>query len=152
MAQLAVGERAPNVDLVGPGGAAVPTSSLWGERPVVLYFYPKDHTLGCTKEACAFRDAYEDFLAAGADVVGVSADGEESHASFADRHRLPFRLLSDPSGAARAAFGVKKVLGFFDGRVTFVIDREGVVRHTFSSAIDMGGHVTAALSTVRSLR
>ncbi len=148
---LRAGDRAPDVDLVGPGGEAVPVRSLYADKVLVLYFYPKDETAGCTAEACAFRDQYEDFLAAGADVVGVSADPPESHARFAGRHRLPFRLLSDPSGAARAAFGVKKTLGFLEGRITFVIDRAGVVRHAFSSQIRMGAHVDEALGVVRAL-
>lgn len=150
MSHLAVGARAPAVTLEGPDGA-VPLSSLHADRVLVLYFYPKDETPGCTKEACTFRDQYEDFLAAGADVVGVSADSPASHASFASRHRLPFRLLSDPTGAARKAFGVTAVLGLLPGRVTFVIDRGGVIRHAFSSVINMTAHVDEALAKVREL-
>lgn len=151
MSGLPVGSPAPDVALVGPNGESVATSSLWRDRVTVLFFYPQDDTYGCTKEACAFRDAYEDFLGAGADVVGVSADDAASHARFAGKHRLPFRLLSDPTGAGREAYGVKKVLGLLPGRITFVIDREGVVRHSFASVIDMGAHVDEALAVVRKL-
>lgn len=151
MSHLRAGDRVPDVSLVGPDGAPVPLSRLYADKTLVLYFYPKDDTAGCTAEACSFRDSYEDFLAAGAHVVGVSADPPASHARFAGKYRLPFTLLSDPTGAGRAAFGVKKTLGFFEGRVTFVIDRGGVVRHAFSSQIRMGAHVDEALTVVRQL-
>ncbi len=145
------GDRAPAVALIGADGAPVALSSLYADKVLVLYFYPKDDTPGCTAEACAFRDQYEDFVEAGADVVGVSTDPPESHARFAGKHKLPFRLVTDPTGAAKAAFGVTRTLGFLDGRVTFVIDRSGVVRHAFSSVIRMGAHVDEALATVRKL-
>src|SRR5690606_34936307 len=107
---------------------------LAGDRPcVVLYFYPKDDTPGCTVEACSFRDAYAVFSDAGAEVVGISSDSVGAHKAFADKHRLPFRLLADHGGHVRASYGVKKTLGLIDGRVTFIIDRGGVVRHVFSS-------------------
>ena len=145
-----VGDPAPAVDLLGPDGP-VPLRSLHQERTLVLYFYPQDDTIGCTIEACTFRDAYEDFVEAGAEVVGVSADRADSHRRFAAKHRLPFRLLSDPTGEARLAYGVRKALGLFEGRVTFVIDRGGVVRPRFASRIDMKGHVAEALAVVRRL-
>lgn len=151
MSRLAVGARAPDVSLIGPDGAPVSTASLWQDGTVVLYFYPKDETPGCTKEACTFRDQYEDFVAAGAKVVGVSADPPESHAAFARKHRLPFLLLSDPTGAGRAAFGVEKKFGLLEGRVTYVIDREGVVRLAFSSSLRMEAHVFEALAEIRRL-
>jgi peroxiredoxin Q/BCP len=115
----------------------------------VLYFYPADNTAGCTAEACSFRDSYEDFTDAGAVVIGVSGDSLESHDKFATKHRLPFTLVSDRDGALRKAFGVKKSLGFIDGRVTYVIDPEGIVRKVFSSQVLATKHVGEALAAIR---
>jgi peroxiredoxin Q/BCP len=147
-----IGERAPDFTLVGPEGKAVRLADRLGRGPLVLYFYPKDETAGCTVEACAFRDAYEDFVAAGAEVVGVSRDDQGSHARFVAHHRLPFLLLSDPTGEAHERYGVRRRLGgLVTDRVTFVIDRAGVVRHTFDSMLRFGAHVSEALATVRAL-
>lgn len=151
MKPLAVGARAPEVEVVDATGQRVPLRSFAPDRPLVVFFYPKDDSPGCTKEACSFRDAYEDFLGAGAAVLGISGDGEASYARFASKHRLPFPLASDPDGRARAAFGVGKTLGFIEGRVTFVIDREGVVRRSFSSHLLIGAHVDEALEAVKGL-
>jgi thioredoxin-dependent peroxiredoxin len=117
----------------------------------VLFFYPKDESPICTKEACSFRDAYEDFVKAGAVVIGVSADSTESHRAFATGRRLPFTLLSDPDGAIRHAFGVPKTMGILPGRVTYVIDRDGVVRHIFNSQFAADRHVEESLKIVRQL-
>lgn len=122
-----------------------------GQSAVVLFFYPKDETPVCTKEACSFRDAYEDFVQAGAVVIGVSSDPAESHRAFAAGHRLPFVLLTDHDGSLRKAYGVPKTLGILPGRVTYVIDKEGVVRHIFSSQLSAERHVTEALNVVRQL-
>jgi len=147
-----IGERAPDFTLPDAEGKAVRLGDLLARNVVVLYFYPKDETAGCTVEACAFRDAYEDFTAAGAEVVGVSRDGGDSHARFATHHRLPFTLLSDADGAVHDRYGVHSRLGgLLRDRVTFVIDRSGIVRQEFSSMIDMRGHVKSALPVVRGL-
>lgn len=143
--------RAPNVALQLQTGEVVILAELWQARPVVLFFYPKDGTAVCTKEACAFRDAYEDFVAAGATVVGVSGDSAASHQQFAAEHRLPFYLATDADGAVRRAFGVRKTLGIIPGRVTIVIDRDGVVRHTFRGQFAADRHVREALDAVRTL-
>ncbi|MER2561374.1 MAG: peroxiredoxin [Myxococcaceae bacterium] len=146
-----IGEKAPDVTFVGESGAPVKLSDYVGKKTVVLYFYPKDETSGCTAQACSFRDAYEDFKQAGAEVIGVSADDAASHASFKTHHRLPFVLLSDPGGVAAKALGVKKTFGLIAGRVTFVIDRDGVVRHRFDSQIRVKEHVEQALGLVKQL-
>jgi peroxiredoxin Q/BCP len=142
---------APAATFLDETGAAVPLASLIGRKTLVLYFYPKDETPGCTVEACTFRDQYEDFVAAGAEVIGVSADDAASHEAFKAKHRLPFRLLTDPGGLAAKAFGVKKTLGLLPGRVTFVIDRSGLIRHRFDSQVRVQKHVAEALSLVKSL-
>jgi peroxiredoxin Q/BCP len=146
-----VGERAPDFTLAGPGGAAVKLGDLLKRGPIVLYFYPKDETSGCTVEACSFRDSHEDFLKAAAQVVGISRDDEESHKRFVAKHHLPFLLLSDPNEEVHAAYGVGKMLGVFKDRVTFVIDRQGIVRHVFTSKIRMRAHMAEALAAIRQL-
>jgi len=144
------GDPAPDFSLPDAEGNEVRLSDLKG-RAVVLYFYPRDDTPGCTKESCAFRDAYEDLQEAGAEVIGVSADPPESHAKFAARHRLPFRLLSDAEGRARKAYGVPTTFGLLPGRVTFVIDREGTVRHVFNSQFNPTRHVEEAKAVLAGL-
>lgn len=142
------GDTAPEFSLPDASGKQVALARFRG-RPVVLYFYPKDETPGCTLEACAFRDQYEDFVDAGAEVIGVSSDSSASHEKFAARHRLPFTLLSDAEGAVRKRYGVPSTLGLLPGRVTFVIDGEGVVRHVFSSQLAATRHVSEALDALR---
>jgi peroxiredoxin Q/BCP len=146
-----VGERAPDFSLPDAAGKTVRLGDLLAQKVVVLYFYPKDETPGCTVEACAFRDAYEDFTAAGAEVVGVSRDDAASHSRFAAHHKLPFTLLSDAGGAVHALYGIQTHLGFVRDRVTFVIDRSGIVRKVFASMLDMRGHVRSSLPVVREL-
>ncbi len=144
-------EQAPPANFTRADGSAVSMKDLVGNKTIVLYFYPKDDTAGCTAEACSFRDSYEDFKAAGAEVIGVSADDGSSHEAFKQKNRLPFTLLSDPGGAAAKAFGVKKTFGLIAGRVTFVIDRQGAIRHKFDSQIRVNKHVEEALAVVKSL-
>jgi len=122
-----------------------------GRRPLVLFFYPKDDTPICTKEACAFRDSYETFSAAGAEVIGISSDNAASHRAFAARHKLPFLLASDADGSLRKAFGVPKTLGLFPGRVTYVVDRDGIIRLVFSAQLASQDHVTKALAAVNAI-
>jgi peroxiredoxin Q/BCP len=142
------GQRAPDFTLPDANGKPVRLADFAG-KPVVLYFYPKDDTPGCTKEACSFRDQYQDFEDAGAVVVGVSSDSSESHRKFAAKHRLPFTLLSDRGGEVRKRYGVPATLGLLPGRVTYVIDAEGMVRHVFDSQLDATRHVSEALETLR---
>jgi peroxiredoxin Q/BCP len=149
MANLSAGDPMPDTTLVGPDGPTKLRDRIG--KPLVVYFYPKDETYGCTKEACGFRDQYEQFVAAGADVIGVSRDDAAAHAKFKDHHKLPFTLLSDPGGKVAASWGVKNVLGILPGRVTFVFDKQGVVRHRFNSNVRFGRHVDQALQVVKSL-
>ncbi|MFQ5464069.1 MAG: peroxiredoxin [Phycisphaerae bacterium] len=129
--KVAVGDQAPDITVSAHNGQQICLSDYRGEK-VVLFFYPKDGTPVCTKEACAFRDTYEQFVEAGAVVIGVSADSEKKHQSFAAKHRLPFLLVSDKDGSLRKGFAVPKTMGFLPGRVTYVIDKEGVVRLVFN--------------------
>ncbi len=148
---LEPGALAPDFSLTAHTGETIRLSALRG-APVVLFFYPGDHTPVCTKEACAFRDQHEVFLKTGATVLGVSADDADSHQRFAADLKLPFLLLSDPGGGLRKRYGVPKTLGFLPGRATFLIDREGVLRHAFASAFNARAHVREALGALESLR
>jgi peroxiredoxin Q/BCP len=149
---IQAGDKAPDFTLPSQSGEPVRLHDLLGERVVVLYFYPKDDTRGCTAEACAFRDSYEVFTGAGAEVIGISSDSVDKHAAFAGRHQLPFTLLSDQGGQVRKKYGVPAVLGLLPGRVTYVIDREGTVRHVFNSMTHIGQHINDALEVVRQLQ
>lgn len=147
--KVQVGDKAPDFSLPTANGKEVSLKDFIGKSAVVLYFYPKDNTRGCTTEACAFRDSYEVFKENGAEVIGVSSDTEESHQQFAQQHRLPFILLSDKGGALRKRYGVPATLGLLPGRVTYVIDKEGVVRHMFSSQLALDKHISEALRIVK---
>jgi peroxiredoxin Q/BCP len=149
---IEVGDKAPDFTLPSQSGEPVRLQDRIGQRVVVLYFYPKDETTGCTAEACAFRDSHEVFTAAGAEVIGVSSDSVDRHASFAGKHNLPFTLLSDVGGKVRSAYGVPAAFGFIPGRVTYVIDRSGTVRHVFNSMMNIDRHVKDALEVVRQLQ
>jgi len=149
---IQVGDKAPDFSLPSQSGGEVRLADRLGERVVVLYFFPKDGTPGCTAEACAFRDSHEVFTDAGAEVIGVSSDSVASHAAFAGRHELPFTLLSDRGGQVRKSYGVPTVLGLLPGRVTYVIDRSGTVRHVFNSMTRISHHIDDALQMVRQLQ
>jgi peroxiredoxin Q/BCP len=130
----------------------VTLSKLVGQRAVVVFFYPKDQTPGCTVEACTFRDQYDAFAEAGAEVVGISSDSVASHEAFRKKHQLPMKLLSDADGKVRALYGAKgAVFGLLPGRVTFVIDRSGRVAHVFDSQLRFTRHIDEALEVVRRL-
>lgn len=146
------GDPAPDFELPDAAGKRVRLSDFAGKRPVVLYFYPKDGTPGCTAEACAFRDSFEAFREAGAEVIGISSDSEESHKRFAEKHRLPFTLLSDRGAQVRKAYGVPPTMGLLPGRVTYVIDPKGVVRHVFDSQFNPKKHVAEALKILKELQ
>jgi peroxiredoxin Q/BCP len=146
-----VGDVAPDFVLKDQKGTEVRLSDLTAAKAVVLYFYPSDETPGCTVEACTFRDSYEAFKEAGAEVVGVSSNSTDSHESFAAHHRLPFILLADEGGKVREQYDVpRSMFGFVDGRVTYVIDRKGVVKHLFNSLVSPKKHVAEALAALKS--
>ena len=150
-ARINVGDRAPDFSLPDQNGVMNTLSDLLARGSLVLYFYPKDETPGCTAQACTFRAQHDDFVKAGATVVGISSDDTARHRAFADKHGLPFRLLSDESGNVRAAYGVPSTLGIMPGRVTYVVDAAGFVRHIFSSQFRAWAHVEEALVALRSM-
>jgi thioredoxin-dependent peroxiredoxin len=149
-AQLKAGDKVPAFKLQDQNGQTFDISSVLGKQPLIIYFYPKDETSGCTKEACSFRDSYEDFTKRGAMVIGISGDDVASHKSFADHHRLPFTLLADEGNKVRKLFGVPKTL-FIPGRVTYVVDKTGTVTYVFNNLTDGPKHVTEALEALEKI-
>jgi len=149
--KLKVGDKIPNFVLQSQEDKSVKISDFQGRKPIVLYFYPKDNTPGCTTESCSFRDQYEDFKDLGAEVIGISSDSVKSHQGFAGQHRLPFILLSDAGGKVRRLFGVPSTLGLLAGRVTYVVDKNGIVRHIFSSQFNAKRHVKEALEILKKI-
>jgi peroxiredoxin Q/BCP len=149
--KVKIGDPAPDFALPDQSGNTISLSEFRGKSCIVLFFYPKDETPGCTAEACAFRDSYEVFQDAGAEVIGISSDPVDSHREFASHHNLPFLLLSDEGGKVRKTYGVSSTLGILPGRVTYVIDTEGLVRHIFSSQFRPSKHIEEALTVLREL-
>ena len=128
------GDTLPDFTLNDQNGQSFSIAEIKGKQPLVIYFYPKNFTPGCTKEACSFRDAYVDFKDLGAEVIGISADSDSSHQKFSKRYNLPFILLSDTKNKVRKLFGVKNnLLGLLPGRETFVFDAKGNLIYKFES-------------------
>ncbi len=150
MSSIEIGDRAPDFSLPSHTGEQIRLADFRGQT-VVLFFYPKNETAICTREACRFRDDFQDFQDAGAVVLGVSSDSVESHQTFADNHRLPFVLLSDSNGVLRRTYGVPSTMGILPGRVTFVIDPQGIVQLRFSNRFAADQHVAEALAAVRKI-
>ncbi|WOK93249.1 peroxiredoxin Q, chloroplastic [Canna indica] len=150
-AKVSKGDVPPSFTLKDQDGKNVALSKYKG-KPVVVYFYPADETPGCTKEACAFRDSYEKFKKAGAEVVGISGDDPASHKAFAKKYRLPFTLLSDEGNKVRKQWGVPSDLfGTLPGRQTYVIDRKGVIQLVYNNQFQPEKHVDETLKLLQSL-
>jgi len=149
MAGLRVGDSIPDLKLRAAGGRFVGLKDLAAKTALVLFFYPRDASPICTVESCAFRDSYQVLKGAGAEVIGISGDSLSSHESFSSRHSLPYLLLSDEAGTARAAFGIKPFFGIFPRRVTFVISKGGLVRSVFESQFRGRAHVEDALRALQ---
>lgn len=150
-AALKVGDKAPDFTLQAQDGRMVSLHDYAGSKNVVIYFYPKDFTAGCTAETKAFSDNYGEVLGLGAEVIGISSDSAESHGSFAEACGASFPLLADRDGKVRGSYGAKGPFGLMPGRVTFVIDRRGVVRHVFSSQIRPKQHISEAVEALRAV-
>ena len=146
-----VGDKAPDFTLPSQIGDNVTLSEFFGKKNIVLYFYPKDETPGCTREACSFRDSYQELASLGAEVIGVSGQSVASHKSFATHYGLPFILLSDVGNKVRKLYDVPSSLGLIPGRVTYIIDKKGIVRHIFNSQTQTRQHVEEAKATLKEL-
>ncbi len=150
---LKIGDKLPQFILKDQNEDEVRISDFLGTGPLVIYFYPKDDTPGCTKEACSFRDQFAEFEDYGATIFGISSDTPESHRKFKEKYNLPYGLLSDPDKKIQQLFGVKKnFLGLLDGRVTYIIDSDGTVVHIFESQLRPKKHITEALSILKELK
>jgi peroxiredoxin Q/BCP len=148
---LQVGDKIPNFSAKDNNGNDFNSDSIIGNKPVVLYFYPKDNTPGCTAQACSFRDQYEDFKDLGAEVLGISSDSIGSHEKFIQKYKLPFILLSDSDKKIRNLFGVKPDLfGLLPGRVTYVADKNGIIQLVFDS-IAATNHIPRALESIKKM-
>jgi len=147
---LKIGDKIPSFTSIDSKGDSFDIIEYIG-KPLVIYFYPKDDTPGCTIQACTFRDKYEDFKALGAEVIGISSDSLKSHQKFASRYKLPFILLSDFDKKIRTQFGVPNdFLGLIPGRATYVIDKKGVVQLIFDSA-SAKIHIEKALEILKTM-
>ncbi len=143
-----MGDLAPDFPL-SSDEAADKLSDFRGRADVVLFFYPKDDTPGCTAQACSFRDDYAEFRRLGAEVVGISGDSGESHRAFAGKHQLPYRLITDADGSIRRRFGIKKTWGLIPGRASVLVDVDGVIRRIYESQFRPASHVPAMLDALR---
>lgn len=147
---IAIGDKCPNIETHLSDGTPFSLQSLIGTKNIVLFFYPKDFTPGCTKEVCAFRDNYEAFQELDCEVIGISSDSGNSHDKFAEKHNLPFLLISDSDKSIQKTFGVPKSLfGLIPGRVTYIIDKSGIVRGIYNSLNDPFGHIQKGLELVK---
>ncbi len=151
MPKVQVGDRAPDFALRSQSDEEIHLSDYIGKKNVVLYFYPKDFTAGCTAEAKGFRESYQAFYDSETEVIGVSSDSVETHQRFSQKCGLPFNILSDAGKRVRELYGVSSIFGL-SGRVTFVIDKGGVVRHVFSSQLQPTKHIREALEALRTVQ
>jgi peroxiredoxin Q/BCP len=146
---LKIGDKAPSFVAIDANGSSFDSKDIIGKKPVVIYFYPKDNTPGCTMQACGFRDSYEDFIDLGAEVIGISSDTASSHKKFTNQYQLPFILLSDSDKKLRKLFGVPdKLFGLLPGRVTYIINKEGIISMIFDSVMATK-HISIALKSLK---
>jgi peroxiredoxin Q/BCP len=146
---LQVGDKVPHFSAIDTNANVFQSDTVVGKKAFVIYFYPKDDTRVCTEQACSFRDQYEDFKALGSEVIGVSSDSAKSHQKFTKQYKLPFILLSDSDKKLRRLFGVPNdLLGLIPGRVTYVIDKEGIVQLVFNSMLGKI-HIKKALEILK---
>ena len=148
MAKVKIGDKAPDFTLQSNKGESVTLSEFSGKKKVVLFFYPMDESPVCSREAEAFRDNYAAFTELGAEVIGISSQGVESHKEFASHRKLPYFLLSDTGSRVRKLYGASS-MGVVPGRVTYVIDKAGTVKHVFSSQLHPAKHAKEALRALR---
>lgn len=147
---IQIGDKLPSFILKNQFDETFNSDDYLGKTAMVIYFYPKDDTPGCTKEACSFRDSYEVFTDKEVKVIGISSDSVESHKNFADKYNLPFILLADTDKKVRKLFGVpNSILGLIPGRVTYIIDSKGVVTYIYNSMTNAESHIKEALQAIQ---
>ena len=148
---LDIGDEIPNFRLLDQSGNYRTKQEFIG-KPLVLFFYPKDDTPGCTIEVCGFRDKYDLFKILGAKVCGINNGNEESHFLFSNKNKLQYPLLCDKQNSLRKIFGVAKILGFLDARVTYIIDANGIIRHIYEDLLDGSSHVKEAIKVLKEIQ
>ena len=148
--KLKSGDRIPLFSLKDQNGNIRSSSKL--NNSLVLFFYPKDDTPGCTIEACGFRDKYDLFKILGAEVWGISNGSTQSHLEFANKNKLQYPLLCDQNNTLRKQFGVPKTLGFIEGRVTYIINSEGIIKHIFEDLLNGPAHIKEAIKALKRLQ
>ena len=148
---LKIGDSIPDFSLIYQSGNSRTKKEFEG-HPLVLFFYPKDDTPGCTIEVCGFRDKYDLFKILGANVCGVSNDNEESHFVFSNKNKLQYPLLCDIDNALRKNFGVRKFIGMIDGRVTYIIDSDGIIRHIYEDFLDGSAHIKETIKVLKKFK
>lgn len=147
---IEIGKKCPDFEKTSSYNKALGNKRILGVKPVVIFFYPKDFTPGCTKEACSFRDNYEVFQSHNCEVIGVSMDSAKSHEKFTEKHQLPYPLLADRSKELKKMFDVPSSLfGLIPGRATYIIDADGILRGIYNSQSDPFGHIQKALEVVK---
>ena len=145
-----IGDKLPTFSLQDQDGRTFTSTDYIGKKAMVIYFYSKDDTSGCTKEACKFRDNYENFTNLEVEIVGISGDNVASHKNFADKYNLPFTLLADTNNEVRKLFGVpSNLFGAIPGRVTYVVNKEGFVIQIYNSMIKAENHIDVALKALK---
>jgi peroxiredoxin Q/BCP len=153
MKKLEIGDKLPVFSLQDQNGQLFDSKSLLGKKNLVLFFYPKDDTPGCTKEACSFRDQFEVFKEFDAEVIGISGQSVDSHKKFAEKHQLTYTLLTDTENKLRKQFGVPtNLFGLLPGRVTYITNKNGEIIHIFNSQMQAEKHVDEALKILKSLK
>ncbi|EGC34060.1 hypothetical protein DICPUDRAFT_92295 [Dictyostelium purpureum] len=152
MTKLKVGDTAPSFKDIPDGKGNLHSLENYAGKILVLYFYPKSFTPGCTKQACEFRDKYEAFSEAGAVVIGVSSDSQDSQSKFQDKYRLPFPILSDNKGELAKLYGVEKELLILPGRTTFIIDKDQKIAHTYTNMFKATSHIDESLKIIEKLK
>ena len=149
---IKIGEKCPDFSLLDQNGELIAIKDFIGEKNIVIYFYPKDNTWGCTKQACSFRDSFQAFVDLGCEVIGISTDSIDSHKAFSKKYNLNFKILSDVDDEVRTKFGVPKSLfGLIKGRVTYIINKNGNVVWKFNSQLNSGGHISKAIEVLKEL-
>jgi peroxiredoxin Q/BCP len=149
---IELGDVIPHFTAIDANGEEFDTKEYIGKKPLVIYFYPKNNTPGCTAQACGFRDQYQDFTDLGAEVIGISSDSVDSHNAFAKQYKLPFILLSDTDKKIRKLFGVPSgLLGVLPGRVTYIVDKQGKVVLVFDDSINATKHIAEALEAIKKI-
>ena len=147
---LKVGDKCPSFSLNNQKGEKIDISNIIGRKNILIYFYPKDETYGCTQQACSFRDAYDEFLEYDCEVFGISSDDKKSHDNFSNKHNLNFDILSDVNNEVRNMFGVPRSLfGLVSGRVTYLVDKKGEIIWIFNSQINAKKHIEEALNFLK---